>query len=377
MEAQKISCAFETLPQEIRFEIYRYLLETSHTIVCNALVQRYEMHPAILRTNRAINTEAKLVMDENEFVAVRLHDIIGIVHPAIATWIRHVPRFKELPCQTRIQQALTISIVPLGYFLDDTFRGTPVIVTGPEGLDLVLEIFWHFFLSSAQIIRISITGTIDEDHDKGVIDHMRNVSLNSEGFIGIINEYITQAEGAYVQGLYYLAYHKWNHIERYCAYLSLTINTSLAEAVEDQKHLISFAVLKARLGMVKVYLREEAYPTALAACDQALNMGVHIYPLPEEPFLLCAWIAYVLGDEHTCTWIHEFHDVVVARLHGEDLEPNLMAYREALTDVFAIANVHGAMSCQTFEKYMTLLERNDDFGENSNATAKLIGNDLR
>ncbi|MCJ1418653.1 hypothetical protein MMC32_005002 [Xylographa parallela] len=400
MAAPKNPYAFETLPQEIRFEIYRYLLRTSHTIVCNAPRQRYEMHLAILRTNRAINTEAKLIMDENDFVAVRLHDTIDRLYPAIAAGIRRVPRFKELPCQARFQQALTISIVPFGYVVDDTFQGTTAIVTGPEGLDPVLEVFWRVFLWSGEIMlhlktksrrravgllrpllkmkrfeSISFTGTVDEDHATDVIDLMTKVSRSSKGFIGIINDYVIQAEEAYVHGLYYLAGHKWNHVEAYCAYGPLTSKRSFAKAVEDQEHLLSSIVLKARLGMVNCYLRTEKYSMALAACDQALNKGIHLHPMPEEPFLLCAWIAYVLGDEHTCTWIHERHEAVSTRLHGENLEPNMVAYREALTDVFAIANVHGAMSCQSFEKYLTLLERNDGFGENGNETAKEIGND--
>ncbi|MCJ1284008.1 hypothetical protein MMC26_003339 [Xylographa opegraphella] len=369
---------FETLPQEIRYEIYRYLLRTSYTLVDKPRRQRYEMHPAILRVNRAISTEAKLVMEENDFVVVRLDNNVGHVHPYLATWFKYVPRFERLPARARTQQALSVSIL----HAKECSVGITSILSDPEILEPLLQFLWRSRPTSPLIMRlhlgtktsrramallqpflkmhnhrtISISGTVDEKHAQGIIDQI--VASPAPGFvIGVMNDYTNQAEECYVQGFYRLADRKWKHIIKYCEYVLHNTGFGPTEwkTLEYEVQPTSFTVTKARLGIIKAYLRFGDYSAALAKCHHAF-IGV-LY----------------IGDEHAGSWIFEIHEAVTSPLHRDYFEPAKEVYREALAEVFAIANAYGAMSSQTFEKYMTLLERNDGFGENSNVTPRMIG----
>ncbi|MCJ1402740.1 hypothetical protein MMC11_005961 [Xylographa trunciseda] len=402
--------AFETLPVEIRYHIYRYLLRTSHTFVSNAPEQRYEMHPAILRTNKKISAEGKAVMEENDFVAVRLDPEVDLAGSEVALWFGNVPKFQGIAAPSIIRRALTISIA----LADSTSILPPIARTavfmGPESLYSLIESIWLYFTPIGEVPRhrivmrllldtkssgrakallrpllmlhdyriISITGTVDKKYATDVVDQIARRNPRSDIVKGVVNDHMIQAEKAYVQGLYFLAIQEWGHIMMYCDLLSYGTHFPAAKfkKLVDITRPDSSTVQRAQLGIVKAGLRTERYSKALSQCQYSLEEGIPLDWLMEARFLLCAWIAYILGDEDDCAWIHEAHEAVLLRLDPQYSSPIVAVLQEAVLEVSAIAAVHGTISHQTFEDYLTLLGREDGSTGSSNETFRIDDDEL-
>ena len=180
------------------------------------------------------------------------------------------------------------------------------------------------FLQLYSYGELSITGTVDEKYAKAMMDRIASRTPGIQSVFSRIDDYMTQAEEAYVQGLYCLAYHKWNHVTEYCGYMFHNTYFEYAEwkTLKDKIHPSSSAVLGARLGAVKVYLRTGNYTAALAGCHFVLTTVSHRHRFAAQQFLLCAWIAYFWGHEHDATWIFGMHKEVAEDLpYREDFDP--------------------------------------------------------
>ena len=383
----------DTLPRELRDEIYRYLLRTSRTFVGNAPTQYYEMDLAILRTNKKFSAEARMVMDENDFVVIRFDQNAQPTGPTFDWWYNAIPRIQGLSARTVIRRALTISLGGLDSTREDYDKARLVIVTGPETIDMLEIGFWQWLLYlghpmhpmrgevvlglhlgpkrgklakalSQSLLQlnttktISITSTANKMHAQFAVDHIRESSPSPESAMEFVSNHIKQAEEAYSQGFYHLASHKWSRMIIYCHLMDCAGFTEVELlTLGDRLSPSSSAALTAHLGIVKAHLRGKRYSIAVTKCRELLLWENKLSTLLKAQSLLCAWIAYVASFKTCRLALPLFQDMQVGPVIAIDyFDHGLHLFEKALMALKITADSDRQISYREWERYWALLE---------------------
>ncbi|MCJ1407501.1 hypothetical protein MMC19_001572 [Ptychographa xylographoides] len=288
-DAAKDIFPFLQLPGELRNEIYRMLLHARYTLVSLQPLQRFGMHPAILRVSRQLYEEAKgILYHENKFVAFHLQKTAAVQYHG---FFHKVAALKRLQVGHAVNLVLDITVgnvdEPCGSSVMTTWQSLPFIAQCLWDIanfaafhqkphlalgQMVLSLTCHPPLCKSQDLwmpfctllyalgTVSITGTDDRTHTDRIIKHM--TSLPVPATIDDPQDWsLARAEQAYAAEDYALARQHCTFVLNYRRFMHSVTATPrhLATAREYliQRRLVSTEAksLTAQLGAVKASLQ--------------------------------------------------------------------------------------------------------------------------